>query len=178
VIRIAMIAPLLLAAPAAAEVVAATPAGFEVTETATIAATPDQVWPVLVAPQRWWSKDHTYSGDAANLYLDTQATGCFCEKLAGKGSVEHARIVYIHPPSTLRLRGALGPLQQEAVVGTLTITLAPDGDSGTKVMFDYVVGGYVRAGAGSLAPVVDTVLGQQLAGFKAAVEAPAPPAGG
>lgn len=178
-IRIAMIAPLLLlAAPGAAEVTAATPAGFEVKETATIAAPPDQVWPVLVAPQRWWNKDHTYSGDAANLYLDHQATGCFCEKLAGHGSVEHARIVYIEPPKALRLRGALGPLQGEAVVGTLTIELGADGDSGTKVTFDYVVGCYVRAGADSLAPAVDTVLGQQLAGLKAAVEQQAAPAGG
>lgn len=177
-IRILMLAPLLLVAPAAADVVTATPAGFEVAETATIAAAADKIWPVLVAPQRWWSKDHTYSGDAANLYLDHQATGCFCEKLAGKGSVEHARIVYIDPLKTLRLRGALGPLQGEAVVGTLTIALAPDGDSGTKVSFDYVVGGYVRAGADSLAPAVDTVLAEQLAGLKAAVEAEAAPAGG
>ena len=177
-IRLAMLAPLLLAAPAAAEVIAATPAGFEVKETATIAATPDQVWPMLLTPQRWWSKDHTWSGDAANLYIDHQATGCFCEKLPGKGSVEHARIVFLDRAKTLRLRGALGPLQGEAVVGTLTIELAPDGDRGAKVTFDYVVGGYIRGGAESIAPAVDGVLGAQLAGLKAAVEATAPAAPG
>lgn len=173
-IRSIMLAPLLLAAPAAAEVVAATPAGFEVKETATLAATPDKVWPVLLAPQRWWSKDHTWSGDAANLYMDHQATGCFCEKLPDKGSVEHARIVFFAPGKTLRLRGAFGPLQSEAVVGAPTIDLTPDGDNATKVTFDYVVGGYIRTGAERIAPAVDSVLGAQLAGLKAAVESGAP----
>ncbi|MGN6278823.1 MAG: SRPBCC family protein [Sphingomonas sp.] len=173
-IRTVMLAPLLLAVPAAAEVVATAPAGFEVKETATIAAAPDKIWPVLLAPQHWWSKDHTWSGDAANLYMDHQATGCFCEKLPNKGSVEHARIVFLAPGKTLRLRGAFGPLQGEAVVGTLTIDLAPDGDNATKVTFDYVVGGYIRAGAENIAPAVDGVLGAQLVGLKAAVEAGVP----
>ncbi len=60
--------------------------------------------------------------------MDGQATGCFCERFPDRqGSVEHARILYIQPPQMIRLSGALGPLQAEAVVGTLTFKLAPEG---------------------------------------------------
>lgn len=168
-----LIALLALAAPAAADVTSATDTSFEVTETASVAGPIDRVWAELKKPQDWWDKAHTYSGDSANLYLDAQATGCFCEKLKDKGSVEHARIVYIAPPNTLRLRGALGPLQGEAVVATWTISLAPDGDAATKVTMDYVVGGFMRQGGEKLAPAVDAVLGHQLELLKAAAEAAA-----
>lgn len=163
----------MLAGPAAADVVAATPAGFEVRQTVTIDAPIAAVWEALRNPQRWWLKDHTVSGDSANLYLDQQATGCFCEKLADRGSVEHARIVAFQPRHMIRLQGALGPLQAEAAIGTLTFQLDPDGDSATKVSFDYVVGGYIRDGADGLGPRLDEVLGQQLSALKILAEAPA-----
>lgn len=165
----------LLASAAPAEVVQATASGFEIKQQVTIDAPLQQVWDTLRAPQRWWSHEHTYSDDSKNLYLDSQATGCFCERLPdAKGSVEHARIVYIQPPRMIRLDGALGPLQAEAVKGTLTFKLDPEGDNATKVTMSYVVGGYVRAGADTLAPKVDEVLAVQLAGLKAAAEAPPP----
>ena len=40
----------------------------------------------------------------------------------------------------------------------------------------YVVGGYMRQGGETLAPLVDKVLGEQLTRLKAAAEAPAPAA--
>jgi uncharacterized protein YndB with AHSA1/START domain len=164
-----------LAVPSAAEVVAATPTTMVIRQSATIDAPIQQVWDTLRAPQRWWNKEHTYSGDSANLYLDAQATGCFCERLPGhKGSVEHGRIVYVEAPRMMRLSSALGPLQAEAVVGTLTFKLDPEGSNATKVTLDYVVSGYVQAGADTLAPKVDEVLGLQLAGLKAIAEAPPP----
>ena len=161
-----VILPLLLTTtPATADVIQATPAGFEIKQTVTVDAPISQTWDALRAPQKWWSKEHTYSDDSANLYLDTQATGCFCERLPeGKGSVEHARIVYIAPGRMIRLVGALGPLQAEAVTGTLTFRLDPEGRKATKVTLSYVVGGYVRAGADTLAPKVDEVLATQLLG--------------
>ena len=160
-----------LAAPSAAEVVAATPTTMVLHQSVTVDAPIQQVWDTLRAPQRWWSKEHTYSDNAANLYLDTQATGCFCERLPDhKGSVEHARIVYIEAPRMIRLTGALGPLQAEAVVGTLTFKLDSEGSNATKITLDYVVSGYVRAGADKIALKVDEVLGLQLAGLKAAAE--------
>lgn len=158
------------APPASAEVVSAAPASFEVASTVTVAAPPDAVWRTLTQPRLWWDKEHTYSGDSANLYLDRQATGCFCEKLADKGSIEHARIVSIQPLRMLRLDGALGPLQAEAVTGTLTFTLEPEGAE-IKVTMTYVVGGYMRAGGEALAPAVDRVMAHQLDLMKAAAEA-------
>jgi uncharacterized protein YndB with AHSA1/START domain len=159
-------------APTAAEVVQATPASFEIKQVVTVEASVARTWGALMVPQKWWDHEHTYSDESANLYLDPQATGCFCERIpASKGTVEHARVVYIQPPRMLRLVGALGPLQAEAVTGTLTFRLDPETKTTTRVTLDYVVGGYVRAGADTLAPKVDEVLATQLIGLKAAAEA-------
>jgi len=175
-LRTAIAAALLVVAatPATADVVKAEAAGFVVEKTVTINASADTVWETLRAPQRWWSKDHTWSGDANNLYIDSQATGCFCEKLPGRGSVQHARLVFVDKGKMLRMEGAFGPLQSEAIVATLTFELSPDGDNATKVKMSYVAGGYSPTGFEKLAPLVDGVLGTQLDGLKAAAEAPPP----
>lgn len=168
-IRLPIAVVALAAAPAAAEVVQSSPAGFEVKHTVTVAMPPEKAWATVVAPRLWWNKDHTYSDDAANLTLDERPGGCFCEKLPGKGGVEHMRVVYIQPPRMVRMVGALGPLQAEAADGTMSITLTKSG-AGSTITMTYVAGGYIRAGADKLAPVVDRVLGQQLAGLQAALE--------
>lgn len=161
----------LVAAPASAEVVQATPAGFDIKQVTTVEAPLAQTWAALLTPKRWWDHEHTYSDDSANLSLDPRAGGCFCETIPqSKGAVEHARVIYIQGPRMLRLSGSLGPLQAEAVSGTLTFRLDPEG-LGTRVTLEYVVGGYVRAGADSLASKVDEVLATQLIGLKAAAEA-------
>lgn len=170
------LAALLLATPAQADVVQSSASGFELTQVVTVDVPIARAWDALRSPQRWWSKDHTYSDDSANLYLDGQATGCFCERLPeGKGSVEHARIVYIAPGRMIRMVGSLGPLQVEAVTGTLTFRLDPEGSNATRVTMSYVVGGYVRAGADTLAPKVDEVLALQMLSLKSAAEAAPPP---
>ena len=108
----AALAPLALAtSPVAADVVDSSAAGFTVSKTVSIAATPDAVWETLRAPQRWWAKEHTWSGDSANLYIDSQATGCFCEKLPGRGSVAHARLIFVDKGKLLRMEGAFGPFR-------------------------------------------------------------------
>ena len=73
------------AAPVNAKVIDQSELGFTVAHTAQVAATPEDVWKMLRMPQKWWSKDHSWSGDAANFWLDSQAGGCFCEKLPGAG---------------------------------------------------------------------------------------------
>lgn len=161
----------LIAGPATAEVAKASPQGFESKHVVTIAAPPERVWATLIAPSRWWSKDHTYSGDAANLSLSPRAGGCWCETLKDGGSVEHMRIAYAQPGKALRAIGGLGPLQAEGVQGAMTFTLAPDGAGATKLTVSYVVGGYLRAGVETTAMPVDVVLGQQIARLKAAAEA-------
>lgn len=165
------------AVPASADVVAVSPTSFQISQSVTIDKPVAQTWEMLRSPQKWWSKDHTYSGDSGNLYLDSQATGCFCERLPGGGSVEHGRIVYLQPPRMMRLNAALGPLQAEAVTGVLTWTLVAEGSGATVVKMTYVVGGYIRSGAEALAPQVDEVLAIQLLGLKTATEALPPAAG-
>lgn len=155
------------ASPVAAEVKSAAPGGFESVHVAIVAAPPADVFAALGEPARWWNKDHTYSGDAANLLLEPRAGGCFCETVPADGStIEHGRVVYAQPGKALRLSAALGPLQAEGVSGALGWTLKPVA-GGTEVTQSYVVGGYVRGGADKLAPIVDRVMGAQLRGLQA-----------
>lgn len=121
---------------------------------------PDEVYQLLVKPQRWWDGAHTYSGAATNLRLDARAGGCFCEKV-GRGSIEHGRVIYADPGKLLRLDAALGPLQEMAVTGVLTFKLAPDGP-GTRVTMTYRVAGALPMKGGQLAPVIDQVMTGQL----------------
>ncbi|MGV1684978.1 SRPBCC family protein [Sphingopyxis sp. NJF-3] len=163
---------MLLAPPAQAKVIDQNEIGFTVAHTAQVAATPEDVWKMLRTPEKWWSKEHSWSGDAANFWLDSQAGGCFCEKLPGDGgamgSVQHARIVFAKPGEMMRLSGAFGPLQGEAVTGTLTIQIKKTG-AGAAIRFDYVVGGYMRFKVADIAPGVDKVIGEQLRGLAAAL---------
>ena len=168
-----------------AEVVAQSDAGFVVKLSADTVATPVDAWRTLIAPAKWWSNDHTWSHDAANLYLDAQATGCFCEKLPKPadapadqriGSVEHMHVIFADPQrGVLRMSGSLGPLQSEAANGTLTFTLVKT-ETGTRIELEYVVGGYMRFKPEEIAPAVDTVLGQQLANLAKVLDASVPPA--
>lgn len=174
----AVMGALAFAPIAAAKVVDQSEAGFAVAHTAQVAATPADVWKMLRMPQSWWSKDHSWSGDAANFWLDQQAGGCFCEKLpdtgGGVGSVQHARILFAKPNQLLRLSGAFGPLQGEALNGTLTIQIK-ETPTGSALRFDYVVGGYMRFKVADIAPAVDKVIGEQLLGLANALGGALPP---
>ncbi len=184
----AVFAALLIAAsavPAQAEVVAQSDAGFVIKQSVEVSADQQAVWKALIAPAKWWSSEHTWSHDAANLYLDAQATGCFCEKLPRPadapadqriGSAEHMHVIFADPQrGLLRMSGALGPLQGEALNGTLTIELKKT-ETGTRIELEYVVGGYMRMKTEEIAPAVDGVLGQQLAGLAKLFEVAAPAA--
>ena len=71
------LAPLMFAlavtGPAAAEVKSVAPNGFEVTSTATIAASAERVYSALGEVGRWWDPAHTFSRDAANLGIELRA---------------------------------------------------------------------------------------------------------
>jgi hypothetical protein len=159
---------LVMLSPAAhSEVTDRSAAGFEVTERATVAAAPGKVWDVLMRPDRWWSSQHSWSGDAKNLYFDP--SGCFCERLK-RGAVRHMTIVYTDGATQLRMSGALGPLQFTGASGHLGVTLKPTA-AGTDVVMTYDVGGYAKGGlAETYATPVDRVLGEQLARLKKSVE--------
>jgi uncharacterized protein YndB with AHSA1/START domain len=151
-----------LAAPAGAEVTASSDAGFASHNEVLVAAEPEVAWEALIQPGSWWNSEHTYSGDADNMRIEPTPGGCFCEVVpASSGEVEHMRVIYVVPGSTLRMRGALGPLQSEAITGMLTVTLKPEGEM-TRISWDYVVGGYMRMPMAQMAPIVDQVVGEQL----------------
>ena len=164
-------AVLAISAPAAAEVKNATETGFNVVHFAAVSVEPDIIWKRLIAPKTYWSKTHSWSGSSDGFYIDAQAGGCFCELFQEKGadgktittgSVEHMRVIFAQPGKVLRMQGALGPLQSEAILGTLTVAMEPLKDGkGTKLSFSYVVGGHMRYKVADIAPAVDKVLGEQ-----------------
>lgn len=144
-----------------AEVRSSSPIHFDIESRVTVAAAPAEAFAALGRIGAWWDPEHTYSGDSANLRLDLHAGGCFCEAIPGGGSIEHMRIIYARPGQVLRLQGGLGPLQEEAVAGTLTWTLRPV-DGGTEIVSVYLVSGHVRGDVSAYAAPVDAVMREQL----------------
>lgn len=150
------------ATPASADVTQAGSTGFATVNSAVVSASPEDVWIELTGPEAWWNSEHSWSGDAANMSLFPVAGGCFCEELPESGgSVEHARVIYADPSHLLRMRGSLGPLQAEALTGTLSVSLEPV-DGGTRITWEYLVAGYARFDLVEIAPVVDSVQREQM----------------
>lgn len=174
-----------VAAPLHAEVVEETATGFTTRDAAVVKGTPYEVWLALIAPAKWWNKSHTWSGDAANLYISPQANGCFCELLPPpadapdeirRGSALHMTVIQADPGKALRMRGGLGPLQSEPADGVLTVALSKEGE-GTRIVWEYVVGGPMRYKVPEISKAVDGVMTQQLRGLArllGPVEAAAP----
>jgi hypothetical protein len=162
---------LAFATPAAAEIKSQGDTGFVSGHSGEVLAKPEEVWKRLIAPKDWWSPEHSWSRSTAGFYIDAQAGGCFCELIQDKGSdgtlktrgsVEHMRVIFADPGKVLRMQGALGPLQSEAMLGTLTVAMEPLKDgAGTRLSFSYVVGGYMRYKVADIAPAVDKVLAEQ-----------------
>lgn len=168
---------MVLAMPAQADVVEseerAASSGFVTRDSTVVDATLRETWLMLIAPDKWWNSSHTFSGDAANMMLTPQAGGCFCERIPADdtaqkiglaGSVEHMNVLLSIPDAALRMRGSLGPLQSEPVNGILTVTLA-EVDEGTKITFEYAVGGYMRFDTATISKAVDAVMSEQLSGL-------------
>jgi Polyketide cyclase / dehydrase and lipid transport len=156
-------------AGAHAEVVTVSAAGLEVREVIHVAASADKAYAVLITPAKWWSSEHTFSHDAANLTLDAHAGGCWCERLPGGGSVEHLHVLYVAPGKVLRLRGALGPFQAYALDGVMTVTVKPT-DGGADLEMSYSLGGFAKDGFEMSAKVVDMVLTEQVQRLKKAID--------
>ena len=161
------LALMLASGPGAAELVQVDDSGFLVQHRYEIPAEPARSWAVLTHPERWWPEDHTWSGKRAHLSLDVGAGGCFCERWEG-GSAEHARVVMVRDGMLLRLRGALGPLQEMAVTGVLTIALDAT-EGGTLAQVNYRVSGDEAHGLSVIAPAVDRVIGLQFSNFAQSV---------
>ena len=179
--------------PVAGDVVEATDSGFVSAFEVEIGATPERTFDALwndVA--KWWDPAHTYSGDAENMVF-ADLFGLFEElpSLAPSASVSsaserkpppfgssidpfvrHMEIDMVRPPSALRLRGGMGPLQTLAVAGSMTFDLEAT-DDGTRLRYRYVVNG---PRLGDYAEPVDRVMGGQLQRLRRYVETgePAP----
>lgn len=160
----AVLTAAVVAAPLArADVTTASPGGFLIEAEAATTATPEQAWRALSQLGRWWNGEHTYSGDARRLRLDLQAGGCWCERWGSGQSVEHGRVVLVMEREgvrTVRFAAALGPLQELAVDGALTFTIAPHAN-GAKITMTYRVSGDSSAQLDQLAPLVDMVMMEQ-----------------
>jgi len=164
---------LVLSTAVQAEIITEDGSGFVTRDEAVVAATSKQTWLALISPGKWWNDGHTWSGDATNMTLKPQAGGCFCERIPEdpdptritlEGSVEHMRVIQAYPERALRMRGALGPLQSEPVSGVLTIVLS-ETDEGTRIVWEYVVGGFMRFDVPTIALAVDGVMTEQLDGL-------------
>lgn len=169
-IAIGMVGLLGLVTPAQAELTNTAANGFTSKHQTVINGSAEDVWKALIAPSRYWNPAHSWTNNAENFYLVPQAGGCFCELIrstdddnikSSEGSVQHMRVIYAHNNKVLRMSGALGPLQGEALMGTLTAELKPAGDK-TAVRFTYKVGGYMEFKVDEIAPAVDGVIGEQL----------------
>lgn len=150
------------ASPAQAKVVSADAHGFEIVHEKLVTGSPVEAWARIGRIQSWWSKDHTYSGNAANLRLSLVPGGCFCESFPKGGGIEHLRVTYADLGKRAVLTGALGPLLYEAVAGSMDIELKAEG-SGTRVTLTYRVAGFARGNGTELALAVDQVIGEQVA---------------
>ena len=133
---------------------------FFLTYSGTVAASTAKTYADIVQVARWWDGEHTYSGKSANLSIKPEAGGCFCEKWKD-GSVEHGEVLMAMPGNVLRMRTALGPLQERALTGILTFWIRNE-DSTTTLTVEYRVNGANASGLDQLAPSVDDVLGTQL----------------
>ena len=157
---------LMIAAPAAAEVVSSGEQGFELRYSVTVPQSPAAAMAAFGQPARWWDPEHTYSGDAANLTLQLSPGGCFCERLPQGGGIEHLRIAYVDPGKRVVLTGSLGPLLYQATSGVMDVQFKPAG-SGAEVTFNYKVAGFASGGAAKMAPLVDQVLANQINRYRA-----------
>jgi uncharacterized protein YndB with AHSA1/START domain len=113
----------------------------------------------------WWDAEHSYSGKAANFSIEPRPNGCFCERWGNGAGIVHMTVLYVDPGKVIRMSGGLGPLQEMAVSGVLTLAFTETGNR-TKVQFKYVVSGRAALGLDRMAPLVDQVMVGQMNRFE------------
>jgi len=134
--------------------------GFTVTFTREVNAPPEKLWAAITQVGSWWSSEHTWSGKASNMSIDLRAGGCWCENWDG-GSVLHGTVAMVQTGRMLRFYTNLGPLQDRATSGVLTLAQGAAKDK-TALKVIYRIAGPADAGLVELAPAVDRVLGEQV----------------
>ena len=159
------LAALVNPAIAHAEVVSANAHGFEIRHVVQAVIPVNTAFGAFGQIPQWWNKEHTYSGDSANLSLALTPGGCFCERLPAGGGIEHMRVAYIVPGERVVLTGSLGPLLYEATAGVMDVKVERIA-GGSRLTMNYRAAGFANGGADKLAPLVDRVLGEQMARFR------------
>jgi len=160
----------LLAPCATAEVTDSAANGFTTVNEVIIAEGRAETWAAAVGQvDRWWSSDHTVSGDSSRLSIVPEMQGCFCETLGGKSGVVHLVVTMVNSTHLIRMTGGLGPLGLMGVDGNMTWEFE-DVEGGTRVTFGYAIGGYRKEGLDTIAPAVDFVIGEALGRLKSYVE--------
>lgn len=162
-----------MSATAAAEVKDAAANGFTVVNEVLVDATRPDAWAAAIDIAKWWSPDHTVSGDAARMSIDARLQGCFCETLGKKSGVVHLVVTAVMPGTSLRMTGGLGPLGLMGVDGNMTWDFE-DTEDGTSIRMTYAVGGYMASGLDRIAPAVDGVLAEGLERLKSFIETGSP----
>lgn len=163
---LAVLAMLLASAPATAEVVSASPNGFEIRETVNLVVKPEVAFASFGNIGAWWNPEHTYSGKSENLRLDLAPGGCFCERFPKGGGIEHLHVAYVDPGKRVIMTGSLGPLLYEATSGVMDVQVKPTA-AGSQLTLNYRAAGFAKGGAEKLAPLVDQVLAEQIKRFRA-----------
>jgi hypothetical protein len=156
---------LALSAPAAAEVVSSSPHGFEVRTSVNLVVPVNQAYATFGRLNGWWSDEHTYSGKAANMKLALIPGGCFCEAIPTGGGVEHLRVAVVQPNERIVMIGSLGPVLYEAASGVMDVQFERIA-GGSRVTMNYRVAGFANANGDKMAPLVDSVLTEQLKRFR------------
>ena len=166
--------PLLAAGPASAEVLSASPTGFEVQEVVNLVVPQPSAYDAFGQVGQWWNKEHTYSGEASRMSLQLRPGGCFCEPLEGGGGVEHMRVTYLKPGEQIVLTGSLGPLLYQATAGVMDVRFERIA-GGTRVTLNYRAAGFAKGDGDKMAPLVDQVLADQMKRYRTyAAGAPKP----
>ena len=154
-----------LSTPATAEVVSSGPHGFETRQTVNLVIPVAQAYAAFGRLSAWWSDGHTYSGKAANMRLVLTPGGCFCESIPEGGGVEHMRVSVVQPNERIVMTGALGPLLYEAAPGVMDVKFERIA-GGSKVTLTYRAAGFANGNGDKMAPIVDSVLGEQMKRFR------------
>src|SRR4029453_14206594 len=164
--RFALLIPALLAAsPVSAEVISANPNGFEVQEIVNLVVPQPNAYAAFGQIGQWWSKEHTYSGDATRMSLQLRPGGCFCEPLEGGGGIEHMRVTYLKPGEQIVLTGSLGPLLYQATAGVMDVKFERIA-GGTRVTMNYRAAGFAKGDGDKMAPPANKGRGEQMKRYR------------
>jgi hypothetical protein len=151
-----------LAATAHANVVTTAPTGFVVEHHLELKIDAKTAYDRFTKIGSWWGSNHSFSGDAKNITIDTKPGGCWCETLPNGGFVKHMDVVHAAPGAMLVFSGGLGPLQFMGVAGSMTVSFQSDKAGITTVKLHYDVGGRDDKNFEDISKAVDGVLGEQL----------------